>query len=158
LVRQIQNQWQAGTKSFGKNRAAAVNYVEKARTLRRSGEDIVAETAKRRELTIPRLGVLGGSVTFIDLCDDCLKHVQDPFCVRQLLDDLQVRTFLRQPRAKRMPEVMPSEVINLGILQRLSPPLLFSPVELPDSKIPKCSRLIGLAPTGEPLPVRRSSG
>jgi len=40
-------------KSFGRNRAAAVNYVEKARTLRRSGEGIVPDTAKRPVLTIP---------------------------------------------------------------------------------------------------------
>jgi hypothetical protein len=63
-------------KSFGRNRAAAVNYVEKARTLRRSGEGIVPETAKRPVLTIPELEVLGGSVTINDLCDDYLKHVQ----------------------------------------------------------------------------------
>ena len=62
-------------KSFGRNRAAAVNYVEKARTLRRSGEGIVPETAKRPVLTIPELEVLGGSVTINDLCDDYLKHV-----------------------------------------------------------------------------------
>jgi len=63
-------------KSFGRNRAAAVNYVEKARTLRRSGKGIVPETAKRLVLTIPELEVLGGSVTINDLCDDYLKHVQ----------------------------------------------------------------------------------
>ena len=33
-------------KSFGKNRAAAIAYVEKARTLKRSGEGFVPSTAK----------------------------------------------------------------------------------------------------------------
>jgi integrase len=63
-------------KSFGRNRAAAINHVEKARTLRRSGEGIVPDTAKRAVLTIPELETLGGSVTINELCDDYLKHVQ----------------------------------------------------------------------------------
>jgi integrase len=63
-------------KSFGRNRPAAINYVEKARTLRRSGEGIVPDTAKRPVLTIPELEVLGGSVTVDELCDDYLRHLQ----------------------------------------------------------------------------------
>jgi integrase len=63
-------------KSFGRNRAAAVNYVEKARTLRRSGEGVVPNTAKRPVLTIPELDTLGGSVTVNELCDDYLLHIQ----------------------------------------------------------------------------------
>jgi len=63
-------------KSFGRNRAAAVNYVEKARTLRRSGEGVVPDTAKRPVLTVPEIDTLGGTVTVNELCDDYLKHVQ----------------------------------------------------------------------------------
>jgi len=63
-------------KSSGRNRAAAANYVEKARTLRRSGEGTVPVIANCPVLTIPELEVLGGSVTINDLCDDYLEHVQ----------------------------------------------------------------------------------
>jgi integrase len=64
-------------KSFGRNRPAAVRYVEKARTLRHSGEGVVPDTAKRPVLTIPEMETLGGIVTINELCDDYLAHIQD---------------------------------------------------------------------------------
>lgn len=72
---------------FGKNRAAAVNYAEKAQTLRRSGKGVVPSTVKRPVLTIPELNTLGGSVTVNELCDDHLPHIQRRL-VPQLLKSL----------------------------------------------------------------------
>jgi integrase len=63
-------------KSFGRNRAAAVRYVEKARTLKRSGEGVVPSTAKKPVLTLVEMEQLGGDVTVNDLCDDYLHHIQ----------------------------------------------------------------------------------
>jgi integrase len=63
-------------KGFGKDRGAAVRYVEKARTLLRSGEGIVPATAKRPVLTLNELEQVGGAVTVNELCDDYVHHVQ----------------------------------------------------------------------------------
>ncbi|MGD0905227.1 MAG: hypothetical protein ABR924_20225, partial [Terracidiphilus sp.] len=38
-------------KSFGRNKAAAMAYLDKARTLKRTGEGVVPSTAKRPVLT-----------------------------------------------------------------------------------------------------------
>ena len=63
-------------KSFGRDRAKAIRYVEKARTVRHTGEGVVPDTAKRAVLTIPELEVLGGAVTINELCDDYLSYIQ----------------------------------------------------------------------------------
>ena len=65
-------------KSFGNNRAAAIEYVEKARTLRRSGEGHVPKSAKGIPKTAKELEATAwdSSVLFGELCDDLLRHIQ----------------------------------------------------------------------------------
>ena len=65
-------------KSFGRDRAAAIEYVEKARPLRRTGEGHVPrnakgvpKTARELETTTAMSGVLVS-----ELCDDLLYHIQ----------------------------------------------------------------------------------
>lgn len=65
-------------KSFGRNGAEAVRYVEKARTVRHSGEGVVPDTSKRPVLIIRELDVLGGVVTINELCDDYLSAYSEP--------------------------------------------------------------------------------
>jgi len=67
-------------KSFGlgpRGRAKAIAWVEKARTIRRTGEGILPATAKRPVLTTAEVAVLGdpGAVTVGRLCDEFLKYV-----------------------------------------------------------------------------------
>jgi integrase len=64
-------------KSFGKNRAAAIAYVEKARTLKRSGEGFVPSTAKSSTKTKIELEQTVSTVTVAELCDDLLRHIQN---------------------------------------------------------------------------------
>jgi len=65
-------------KSFGTDRAAAIEYVEKARTLRRVGEGHVPKSAKG----VPKIAkeleavAVGSSVLVEELCDDLLRHIQ----------------------------------------------------------------------------------
>lgn len=68
-------------KSFGlgpKGRANAIAWVEKARTIRRTGEGVLPTTAKRPVLTTAEVAVLGNSeaVTVGRLCDEFLKYVK----------------------------------------------------------------------------------
>ena len=63
-------------KSFGTNRAAAVAYVEKARTLKRTGEGFVPATAKDAPKTKKELEMKLAAVTVAELCDDLLKRIQ----------------------------------------------------------------------------------
>jgi integrase len=63
-------------KSFGRNRAAAINYVEKARTVRRSGEGVLPSTAKQPARTAAEVEKLAASVTVANLCDDYITHIQ----------------------------------------------------------------------------------
>lgn len=65
-------------KSFGRNRQAAIDYVEKARTLRRSGEGHLPKTAKGLPMTAKELEATkaGGAVLVGELCDDLLRHIQ----------------------------------------------------------------------------------
>jgi integrase len=63
-------------KSFGRNRAAAISYVEKARTLKRSGEGWVPSTAKASPKTKAEMEVSTSIVTISELCDDLLRHIQ----------------------------------------------------------------------------------
>jgi integrase len=63
-------------KSFGRDRAAAVAYVEKARTLKRSGEGIVPSTAKLPVRTLAETVVAGNEVLLSELCDGLLKHIK----------------------------------------------------------------------------------
>lgn len=63
-------------KSFGRNRAAAVAYVEKARTLKRTGDGWVPSTAKASPKTKTELENTASTVTLGELCDDLLRHIQ----------------------------------------------------------------------------------
>lgn len=65
-------------KSFGRDRAAAIRYVEKARTLRSAGEGHVPRTAKGVPKTAKELEAVAipSSVLLAELCDDLLRHIQ----------------------------------------------------------------------------------
>lgn len=63
-------------KSFGRNRAAAVAYVEKARPLKRTGEGFVPSTAKAAPKTKTELELSVSTVTVAELCDDLLRHIK----------------------------------------------------------------------------------
>ena len=65
-------------KSFGSDRAAAIEYVEKARTLRRVGEGHVPKSAKGVPKTAKELeaSTVDSSVLVGELCDDLLRHIQ----------------------------------------------------------------------------------
>jgi site-specific recombinase XerD len=67
-------------KSFGrgpKGRAEAIAWVEKARTIKRTGEGVLPTTAKRPVLTTTEIGILGESeaITIGRLCDEFLRYV-----------------------------------------------------------------------------------
>jgi site-specific recombinase XerD len=64
-------------KSFGRDRAAAIAWVEKARTIKRSGEGIVPTSAKQPVLTLAELASIPNKVSLGDLCDGLLKAIQD---------------------------------------------------------------------------------
>jgi integrase len=71
--------WQDGKKvrkSFGRNRAAAIAYLEKARTLKRTGEGVVPSTAKQPVLTAAEMRVAQYNVLLNDLCEGLLKQIQ----------------------------------------------------------------------------------
>lgn len=74
--------WQNGKKvrkSFGHNRDAAIAYLEKARTLKRTGEGVVPTTAKRPVLTFAEMKAEASGVTLGELCDGLLKQIKsDP--------------------------------------------------------------------------------
>jgi integrase len=65
-------------KSFGSDRAAAIEYVEKARTLRRSGEGHIPKSARGVPKTAKELEstAQNSSVLLAELCDDLLRHIQ----------------------------------------------------------------------------------
>lgn len=68
-------------KSFGlgvKARADAIKWVEKARTIRRTGEGVLPTTAKRPVLTTAEVAVLGDihAVTMGRLCDEFDRYVK----------------------------------------------------------------------------------
>lgn len=65
-------------KSFGRDRAAAIEYVEKARTLRRTGEGHVPRSARELPKTAIELVNQASSsgVLIAELCDDLLRHIQ----------------------------------------------------------------------------------
>ena len=65
-------------KSFGSDRAAAIEYVEKARTLRRSGEGHIPKSARGVPKTAKELQstAQNSSVLIAELCDDLLRHIQ----------------------------------------------------------------------------------
>ncbi len=65
-------------KSFGTDRAAAIEYVEKARTLRRTGEGHIPKSAKGVPKTAKELErtTVNSSVLVGELCDDLLRHIQ----------------------------------------------------------------------------------
>jgi integrase len=63
-------------KSFGRNRNAAIAYVEKAPTLKRSGEGFVPSTAKAEPKTKLEMKLSTSTVTVAELCDDLLRHIK----------------------------------------------------------------------------------
>ncbi len=68
-------------KSFGrgpKSRADAIAWVEKARTIKRTGEGVLPATAKQPVLTTREISVLGGTdgILIGTLCDEFLKYVK----------------------------------------------------------------------------------
>lgn len=68
-------------KSFGrgpKGRADAIAWVEKARTIRRTGEGVLPATAKRPVLTTAEVAVLGDAdaITVGKLCDEFERYVK----------------------------------------------------------------------------------
>lgn len=68
-------------KRFGRGPAArkqAVDWVEKARTVRRTGEGVLPGTAKRPVLTTAEVAVLGdtGGITIEKLCDELLAYIK----------------------------------------------------------------------------------
>src|SRR5579863_4737544 len=63
-------------KSFGRNRIAAIAYVEKPRTLTRTGEGYVPSTAKAVPKTKSEMELSASRVTISELCDDLLRHIQ----------------------------------------------------------------------------------
>jgi site-specific recombinase XerD len=68
-------------KSFGrgpKGRADAIAWVEKARTIKRTGEGVLPKTAKRPVLTTAEVAVLGSpdAITVGKLCDEFLRYVK----------------------------------------------------------------------------------
>lgn len=68
-------------KSFGlgpKGRADAIAWVEKARTIRRTGEGVLPTTAKRAVLTTAEVAILGdtNAITVGKLCDEFERYVK----------------------------------------------------------------------------------
>lgn len=68
-------------KSFGlgpKGRSDAIAWVEKARTIKRTGEGVLPTTAKRPVLTTAEVAVLGdtAAITVAKLCDEFLRYVK----------------------------------------------------------------------------------
>lgn len=68
-------------KSFGrgpKGRADAIAWVEKARTIKRTGEGVLPATAKRPVLTTAEVAVLGdaNAITVGKLCDEFKRYVK----------------------------------------------------------------------------------
>jgi integrase len=73
--------WQDGKKvrkSFGRDKVAAIAYLEKARLLKRTGEGVVPTTAKRPVLTHAEMKAEVSGVTVGYLCDLLLRHIQNP--------------------------------------------------------------------------------
>lgn len=68
-------------KSFGhgpKGRVDAIAWVEKARTIKRTGEGVLPKTAKRPVLTTAEIAVLGNpdAITVSRLCDEFVRYVK----------------------------------------------------------------------------------
>lgn len=63
-------------KSFGRDRAAAIAYVEKARTLKRTGEGYVPASAKGVPQTKQEMERSTSMVSMAELCDDLLRYIQ----------------------------------------------------------------------------------
>ena len=60
------------------SRAEAIAYIEKARTIRRTGSGLLTSSAKTPARTLAELEKIGGTVLLSELCDDYLRHIQDP--------------------------------------------------------------------------------
>jgi integrase len=62
-------------KSIG-TRAEAIAYIEKARTIKRTGGGVLPTTAKQPARTFSELAKTGSEVTVGELCDDLLRHIR----------------------------------------------------------------------------------
>jgi hypothetical protein len=65
-----------GSQVVRPERNAAIAYVEKARTLKRTGEGYVPSTSKEAPKTKAEMEFSISTVTVSELCDDLLRHIQ----------------------------------------------------------------------------------
>lgn len=63
-------------KSFGTDRQAAIRWVEKARTIRVTGDGILTDTATRQPRTFAEIERVGTHVTVGELADDLARHIR----------------------------------------------------------------------------------
>jgi len=57
-------------------RAEAIAYIEKARTIKRTGGGVLSTSAKQPARTFSELEKTGSEVTVGELCDDLLRHIR----------------------------------------------------------------------------------
>lgn len=101
-------------KSFGSDRNAAVAYVEKARTLKRSGGGIVPATARRALQTFAEMAVVGGTTTVAELCDDLERHIQkNPTSYKDQVNPPRRIACIRKVFGHRLAaSIKPSEIMD----------------------------------------------
>jgi integrase len=65
-------------KSFGNDRAAAIDYVDKARAVRRTGDGVLPRNARQMPKSTQEIAASNDvSVVLVsELCDDLLRHIQ----------------------------------------------------------------------------------
>ena len=63
-------------KSFGRDRDAAVAFIEKARTIKRTGEGTVPSSARLPVRTFSEMAIAQDGVLLGDLCDGLLRQIQ----------------------------------------------------------------------------------
>ena len=105
-------------KSFGTDRSAAVIYVEKARTLKRSGEGVVPATAKRGPQTFGELAIVGKATMVDEPYDNALdfgkQHHRDKLNPPIRIAAIRARFGDRQADSIR-PEEITSCLESLGV-------------------------------------------
>lgn len=65
-------------KSFGNDRGAAIDYVDKARSVRRTGDGVLPRNARQMPKSTQEI-VASNDVSVVlvsELCDDLLRHIQ----------------------------------------------------------------------------------
>jgi integrase len=99
-------------KSFGNNRAAAVAYIEKTRTILRDGQGIVPATAKRAVKTTAELAVAPNEVTLGELANGLLKQIaSDPERYKdQHNPPLRIQRIKKEFGSRSATSIRPSEV------------------------------------------------